>query len=157
MILHGTAPLVFGDFPQAVAVVRTLAFVYMALVGMTVFDALLNAVSIIYGKFRIASKIQIKPIVQVLKIVVYCSVGDGTTQQGEFLEACAEASRRALPVLFLIEDNHWAISTPTAGKTLYSSTGETAREFHGVPIRRIDGRDVPLAATRFAAVLETRG
>ena len=75
IILHGTAPLVFNDFPQVVPVIRTLAFVYMALVGMTVFDALLNAASAIYGSFRIASKIQIKPIVQVLKIVVYCSVG----------------------------------------------------------------------------------
>ena len=39
-----------------------------------VFDALLNAGSIIYGTFRIAAKVQIKPIVQVLKIVAFSSV-----------------------------------------------------------------------------------
>src|SRR5439155_21597403 len=53
--------------------------------------------------------------------LVLCSVGDGATQQGEFLEACGEAARAKLPVLFFIEDNHWAISTSTAGKTFYSS------------------------------------
>ena len=42
-----------------------------------------------------------------------CSVGDGTTQQGEFLEATAEAIRSRLPVLFVVEDNQYAISTRT--------------------------------------------
>ncbi|UCH27188.1 MAG: mechanosensitive ion channel [Trueperaceae bacterium] len=75
VILHALAPLVFRDFPQIVSTIRTGAFVYMALMGMTVVDALLNAMLMIYSKFRIASKVQIKPIVQVFKIVVYCSVG----------------------------------------------------------------------------------
>lgn len=46
-----------------------------------------------------------------------CSVGDGTTQQGEFLEAIAEAVSWTLPVMFLVEDNHWSISTPTHQRT----------------------------------------
>jgi miniconductance mechanosensitive channel len=75
VILHALAPLVYRDFPQIASTLRTGAFVYMALVGMTVVDALLNAVLVIYGKFRIAARVQIKPIVQVLKIVVYFSVG----------------------------------------------------------------------------------
>ena len=37
--------------------------------------------------------------------VVVCSMGDGTTQQGEVLEAIAEAVRSTLPVLFLVHDN----------------------------------------------------
>lgn len=77
--------------------------------------------------------------------VVVCSVGDGTTQQGEFLEAVAEAVREKLPVLFLIEDNRWSISTRTPGRTCCSLPDGPAAEFYGIPIDRLDGRD-PLAA-----------
>ncbi len=61
--------------------------------------------------------------------IVVCSVGDGTTQQGEFLEAVAEAVREKLPVLFLIEDNRWSISTRTPGRTCYSLPDGPAEEF----------------------------
>jgi 2-oxoisovalerate dehydrogenase E1 component len=75
--------------------------------------------------------------------IVVLSLGEGTTQEGEFLEALAEAARETLPVLFIIEDNGWAISTTTAGKMFYALAGrETPREFHGIPITQIDGRDV---------------
>ncbi len=74
--------------------------------------------------------------------VVLCSVGDGTTQEGEFLEACAEAVRETLPVLFFVEDNHWAISTTTRGKTVYDGPQGPAQEFYGMRIERVDGRDV---------------
>ena len=66
--------------------------------------------------------------------IVVCGLGDGTTQQGEFLEACGHASRDDVPVLFLIEDNGLAISTRTAEKTFYSSIPE-GDAFHGVPVR----------------------
>ncbi|WP_225942868.1 alpha-ketoacid dehydrogenase subunit alpha/beta [Nocardiopsis terrae] len=46
--------------------------------------------------------------------VVLCSVGDATTRQGEFFEALAFALERDLPVLFLVSDNGYGISTPTA-------------------------------------------
>ncbi|MFP4191755.1 MAG: beta-ketoacyl-ACP synthase 3 [Candidatus Hydrogenedentota bacterium] len=72
--------------------------------------------------------------------VVLCAVGDGTSQQGEFLEAVAEAVRSRLPVLFLIEDNAYSISTRTAGKTFYDLPDGPADHFHGLPIHRLDGR-----------------
>lgn len=45
--------------------------------------------------------------------VVVCSIGDASTRQGEFFEAVAFAVERALPVLFLVADNGYGISTPT--------------------------------------------
>ena len=55
--------------------------------------------------------------------IVVCGIGDGSTQQGEFLESIGEAARGNLPVLFLVEDNQWAISTNTDGKTFFSIGG----------------------------------
>ncbi|MCO6456718.1 MAG: beta-ketoacyl-ACP synthase 3 [Pirellulaceae bacterium] len=74
--------------------------------------------------------------------LVLCSVGDGTTQEGEFLEACGEAVRSQLPVLFFVEDNRWAISTTTRGKTIYDHPAGPADQFYGMPVVRVDGRDV---------------
>lgn len=78
---------------------------------------------------------------QASRPIVLCSCGDGTTQEGEFLEACAEAARSQVPVLFFVEDNGWAISTPTNGKTFYALHGEHPDTFHGIPIHRVDGHD----------------
>jgi len=71
--------------------------------------------------------------------IVVCSLGDGTTQQGEVLEAIAEAVRSSLPVLFLVHDNHYAISTRTAGQTFFSRPDGDAASFYGLPIHRVDG------------------
>src|SRR5579883_1816474 len=45
--------------------------------------------------------------------VVLTSVGDAASRQGEFYEAVAFALQERLPVIFVIEDNHYGISTPT--------------------------------------------
>jgi len=84
--------------------------------------------------------------------IVVCSVGDGTTQQGEFIEACAEAVRSGLPVLFLVEDNGYSISTTTAGRTFFSLPQGPARELFGMPIQRVDGRRAVEAYDRFRDV-----
>jgi len=82
-----------------------------------------------------------------------CLVGDGTTQQGEFLEAVAEAVRRALPVLFVVEDNRLAISTSTVGKTFLSLPDRPAAELFGLPIQTIDGRDAIAASEQFGQIV----
>jgi 2-oxoisovalerate dehydrogenase E1 component len=89
--------------------------------------------------------------------IVVCAMGDGTTQQGEVLEAIGEAARSELPVLFFIEDNALAISTKTRYKTFYSlpqSCGTTAEQFFGLPIRRLDGRDIAACAHQVEAVVD---
>ena len=77
--------------------------------------------------------------------IVVNSLGEGSTQEGEFLESCAEAVRSQVPVLFLIQDNHLAISTQTRGQTFYSRPDGEADTFYGMPIYRIDGRHVVTA------------
>ena len=78
--------------------------------------------------------------------LVVCSVGDGTTQEGEFLEAIAESVRWQLPVLFVIADNGYSISTPTDQKTFFDLPSGPAESFYGVKIVRVNGRDVVAAA-----------
>ena len=85
--------------------------------------------------------------------LVFCGVGDGTTQQGEFLEACAEAVRDQLPVLFLVEDNRWAISTKTDGKTFYSLPSGNASELFGMAIHYVDGRHVVTACQQLEPII----
>ncbi len=86
--------------------------------------------------------------------IVLNSVGDGATQEGEFLESCAEAVRLQVPVLFLVQDNHLAISTHTHGQTFYSHPNGEASSFYGMPIQRIDGRQVVTAAEQIHAVIQ---
>ncbi|MBW9113832.1 2-oxoisovalerate dehydrogenase [Rhizobium cauense] len=89
--------------------------------------------------------------------VVICCVGDGTTQQGEFLEAVAEAVRTEAPVVFVVQNNNWAISTKTPGQTFFDLPNGPAESFLGLEIRRVDG--VNLGSTRAAfeaAVNHTR-
>ena len=73
--------------------------------------------------------------------IVYCGIGDGGTQEGEFFEAVAEAVRSQLPVLFVVQNNRYALSTPSKGRTFFSLPDGDAKEFYGLPILRADGTD----------------
>ena len=84
--------------------------------------------------------------------IVVCSVGDGTTQEGEFLEAIAEASREPAPIISLIEDNGLAISTRTTGKTFFSNLTD-GEKFQGIPVAIVDGTGVPEAPDKFAEIV----
>jgi 2-oxoisovalerate dehydrogenase E1 component len=86
--------------------------------------------------------------------IVVCSVGDGTTQEGEFLEAVAEAHREGSPVLFLVEDNGWAISTRTTGKTFFAGLKDDEL-FLGAPITFVEGTTIPPAAVNFGSVVQS--
>jgi len=84
---------------------------------------------------------------------VLVSVGDGATQQGDFFEAVAEAVRSNLPVLFLIEDNRFALSTLTKGNTFYSLPDGEADTFLGLPIHRVDGSDAVPTFEKFEEIV----
>lgn len=74
--------------------------------------------------------------------IVYCAIGDGTSQQGEVLEAIAEACRSDLPILFFIHNNELAISTRTKGNTFFSlPTDKIVESFYDIPISYLDGKN----------------
>ena len=71
--------------------------------------------------------------------IVYTSCGDGTTSQGEFWEAITTACVNKFPVLFHVEDNGYAISTPTWVQTPGGSISKAMDEFPGLKVIECDG------------------
>lgn len=76
--------------------------------------------------------------------------GDGATSQGDVNEAMIFASSYRAPVVFVCQNNHWAISEPVAVQSQYSLAGRAPG--FGIPSLRVDGNDVLacFAAMRWA-------
>lgn len=75
--------------------------------------------------------------------VTYVSSGEGTTSQGEFHEAVNWASREKLPVIFVIQNNGYAISVPVTQQTggEASSISEMMAGYSSLKRIRVDGTD----------------
>ena len=68
--------------------------------------------------------------------VVYVSAGDGTTSEGEFWESLNTATNLKLPVVYLVEDNGYAISVPVEVNTAGSSISQPRERLPGIAAYR---------------------
>jgi 2-oxoisovalerate dehydrogenase E1 component len=73
--------------------------------------------------------------------VVYVSLGEGATSEGEFWEAMSSASGMRLPVLFVIEDNGYAISVPVEVNTPGGNISRLVANFPNFYFAEVDGTD----------------
>ena len=74
--------------------------------------------------------------------IIYASLGEGSTSEGEFWESISAACTRHLPVLFLVEDNGYAISTPVEVETPGGDISKLLGGFPGLHIETADGTDL---------------
>ena len=74
--------------------------------------------------------------------VVYVSLGDGSTSEGEFWESLNTACTSRLPMVYLIEDNGYAISVPVEVQTPGGNLSRLVESFPGLHVLRVDGTDV---------------
>jgi 2-oxoisovalerate dehydrogenase E1 component len=75
------------------------------------------------------------------ELVLVCA-GEGTTSEGEFWESLNSACNLKLPILYLIEDNGYAISVPVEINTAGGSISKLVTGFPGLQIQEVDGCDV---------------
>jgi 2-oxoisovalerate dehydrogenase E1 component len=74
--------------------------------------------------------------------VVFCSTGDGTTSEGEFWESLNNASNLKLPIVYLVEDNGYAISVPVEVNTAGGSISKLVASFPDLYVEEVDGCDL---------------
>ncbi len=74
--------------------------------------------------------------------VVFVSTGDGTTSEGEFWESLNSACNLKTPVVYLVEDNGYAISVPVEVNTAGGSISKLVASFPGLFIQEVDGCDL---------------
>jgi 2-oxoisovalerate dehydrogenase E1 component len=83
--------------------------------------------------------------------VTYVSIGEGSTSQGEFWESLNTASNGKLPVLYVVEDNGYAISTPVEANTPGGNISRLIANFPNFHFAEVDGTD---AVASYAAMVE---
>ena len=84
---------------------------------------------------------------------VVCVIGDGATSKGDVYEAMNFAGVRAAPVVFVINNNEWAISTPRNSQSAATTLAQKAIAA-GIPGEQVDGNDVIAVRDRVGAALD---
>ena len=104
---------------------------------------LLQAVGCAEAPYRIKLITELRRVIKNFRNdeVVYVSFGDGTTSEGEFWEALNTACNLKLPVLFLLEDNGYAISVPVEVQTAGGDAARLVKGFPNLFVQRCDGTD----------------
>jgi pyruvate dehydrogenase E1 component subunit alpha len=89
-------------------------------------------------------------------VMAYC--GDGATSEGDFHEAMNFAGVWHLPMVFIVQNNQWAISIPLKKQTHSRTIAQKALAY-GFPALQVDGNDVlaVYAASREAGERARRG
>ncbi|QMV17373.1 dehydrogenase [Granulicella sp. 5B5] len=83
--------------------------------------------------------------------VTYVSIGEGSTSQGEFWESLNTASNMKLPVVYVVEDNGYAISTPVEVNTPGGNISKLVANFPNFHFAEVDGTD---AIASYEAMVE---
>ncbi len=86
--------------------------------------------------------------------VVYCSLGDGQTAEGEFYEALRAAINDRAPIIFHLMDNGWGISVPAAEQVPGGDVTALFRGWPGLTIMENDGNCVRSSYDRFIEAAE---
>ncbi|HUC37776.1 MAG TPA: dehydrogenase E1 component subunit alpha/beta [Acidimicrobiales bacterium] len=81
--------------------------------------------------------------------LIYVSLGEGATSEGEFWESLNSACRLHLPVLFVVADNGYAISVRAADQAP-APISELVRGFRGLAVTKMDGWDYAACRTKAA-------
>jgi len=85
--------------------------------------------------------------------VVFTSLGEGSTSQGEFWEALNTASNQKLPVIFCVEDNGYAISVPVEVNTPGGNISRLVANFPNFHFAEFDGTDAEASLLAFQAAV----
>lgn len=102
------------------------------------------------GRFFLAMEQGIRCAEAAEDEVVYVSLGDGTTSEGEFWESLNTACNKKLPVLYLIQDNGYAISVTVDVQTAGGSISKLVRSFPHLGVYEVDGCDFLASYTTMA-------